>query len=78
MVSKHEINGLQTFVSKFSLPALIFVSLVDLNFDKVNWRFLLAILVSKSIVFFAVLVITMLTNSADNFLGWFYTEFETR
>jgi hypothetical protein len=34
--------GLGIFVGKFSLPALIFVSLCQLNLTQVNWSFLAA------------------------------------
>ncbi|KAL3271094.1 hypothetical protein HHI36_021590 [Cryptolaemus montrouzieri] len=59
-VSETEAKGMNMFVGTFSLPSLIFMSLVKLDLSSVNWMFLLSILVSKSIVFFTVLVITLL------------------
>jgi predicted permease len=40
-----EAKGMNTFVGNFSLPALIFVSLCQLDLSIVNYTFLLAILV---------------------------------
>ncbi|KAK9874359.1 hypothetical protein WA026_002709 [Henosepilachna vigintioctopunctata] len=59
-VSETEAKGMNIFVGTFSLPSLIFMSLVKLDLSSVNWMFLLSILVSKSIVFTSVLVITLL------------------
>lgn len=49
-----------TFVGNFALPSLIFLSLAKLNWDAVNWTFLLSILISKAIVFTLVIVIVLL------------------
>ena len=57
-MSETEAKGINTFVGTFSLPALIFGSLCKLNIMSVNWMFLLAILIAKSIVFLLVLVVT--------------------
>lgn len=54
-----ESKGLSTFVGTFSLPALIFVSLCQLNFSSVNWLFLAAIFIAKSTVFFSVLLVSI-------------------
>ena len=50
----------------FSLPSLIFMSLAQLDLTSVNWLFLLSILISKSIVFVAVIVITLLVGRPVN------------
>ena len=47
---------------KFSLPALIFTSLATLDFSNVEWSFLLAILVSKTIIFALVLIVDYVLN----------------
>ena len=57
-----EAKGLGIFVSKYSLPALIFISLASLNISDIKWSFLLAILVSKSIIFITVLMVDLLLN----------------
>ncbi|XP_043268261.1 integral membrane protein GPR155 [Venturia canescens] len=66
IITKLEANGLNTFVGTFALPSLIFLSLAKLDFSLVNWRFLLAVLLAKSAVFFVVLAISMITNKASN------------
>nr|XP_034831203.1 integral membrane protein GPR155 isoform X2 [Maniola hyperantus] len=59
IVSKVESKGIATFVGTFALPSLIFLSLARLDFRSVNWTFLLAILLAKGLVFFAVMVVTL-------------------
>ncbi|XP_039755608.1 integral membrane protein GPR155 isoform X2 [Pararge aegeria] len=58
-VSKVESKGIASFVGIFALPSLIFLSLARLNFSNVNWTFLLAILIAKGLVFFAVIIVTL-------------------
>jgi predicted Na+-dependent transporter len=53
-------KGFHTYVGTFALPSIIFLSLSQVKWETVNWRFLLAILISKSIVFFSVLLIGLL------------------
>lgn len=60
IISNSETKGLNTFVGTFALPSLIFLSLVELDWHVVNWNFLFSILVSKAIVFFAVIIISLL------------------
>lgn len=62
IVSSAESKGIGTFVGTFALPSLIFLSLARVDFSTVNWTFLLAILVAKGIVFFAVIFITLLVS----------------
>ncbi|XP_050337116.1 integral membrane protein GPR155 isoform X1 [Bactrocera neohumeralis] len=67
IISNSETKGLGTFVGTFALPSLIFLSLVELDWSTVNWTFLLAMTLSKSIVFFAVLVISLLITRPLNY-----------
>ncbi|XP_030385806.1 integral membrane protein GPR155 isoform X2 [Scaptodrosophila lebanonensis] len=67
IISNAETKGLGTFVGTFALPSLIFLSLVELNWSAVNWKFLLAMLISKAVVFFAVLVISLLVARPLNY-----------
>lgn len=67
IISNHETKGLNTFVGTFALPSLIFLSLVELNWQTVNWTYLLAILIAKSIVFFSVCIITLLVVRPINY-----------
>ncbi|XP_060654780.1 LOW QUALITY PROTEIN: lysosomal cholesterol signaling protein [Drosophila nasuta] len=67
IISNAETKGLATFVGTFALPSLIFLSLVELNWNAVNWTFLLAMMISKAFVFFAVLVICLLVARPLNY-----------
>ena len=62
-------KGIGTFVAKFCLPALLFRSMVKLNFETVDWFFLLGIGISKTIVFVGVVVLTLLAKRPLN-LGY--------
>lgn len=53
-------KGFHTYVGTFALPSLIFLSLSNVKWETVNWKFLLAILISKAIVFFLVLLTGLL------------------
>jgi len=64
-----EAKGLSTFIGTFSLPALIFVSLCQLNLDSVNWIFLAAVCIAKSVVFFSVLFIAAIISRGSNVSG---------
>lgn len=52
-------KGIDVFVRTFSLPSVIFLSLAQLDMSAVNWNFLGSILVSKSVVFIAVIIVTL-------------------
>ncbi|XP_054732523.1 integral membrane protein GPR155 isoform X1 [Anastrepha obliqua] len=67
IISNSETKGLGTFVGTFALPSLIFLSLVELDWSTVNWTFLLAMAISKTIVFFAVLIISLLITRPLNY-----------
>lgn len=43
------------------------MSLVELNWQKVNWKFLAAMLIAKAIVFFAVCIISLLVTKPLNY-----------
>lgn len=60
LVTQSQGKGIGTFVGKFCLPALLFKSMVELNFHQVNWYFLLGITISKTSVFLIVVVLTLL------------------
>ncbi|KAJ8716183.1 hypothetical protein PYW08_013468 [Mythimna loreyi] len=66
VVSATESKGIATFVGTFALPSLIFLSLAQLDFSTVNWTFLLAILLAKGLVFFGVMIVTMLVSKPLN------------
>lgn len=60
-------KGFHTYVGTFALPSLIFLSLSEIKWETVNWRYLLAILISKSIVFFVVILTCLLVVRPLNF-----------
>ncbi|XP_076756400.1 integral membrane protein GPR155 homolog anchor [Xylocopa sonorina] len=66
IISKMEANGLNTFVGTFALPSLIFMSLAKLDFSLVNWKFLLAVLLAKSCIFFIVLGVSLVIKRPSN------------
>ena len=66
LLSSVQSKGLEIFVSTFALPAMIFSALSKLDFQTLSWKFLLAILLTKAILFFAVLVVTLLVNHGHN------------
>ncbi|XP_053981546.1 integral membrane protein GPR155 [Hylaeus volcanicus] len=66
VISKVEATGLNTFVGTFALPCLIFMSLAKLDFTLVNWKFLLAVLLAKSSIFFLVLGVSLVIKRPSN------------
>ncbi|XP_052804651.1 integral membrane protein GPR155-like [Mya arenaria] len=60
LITEIQGKGIGTFVGKFCLPALLFRSMVVLDFSQVNWYFLLGIAISKTAVFIAVAGLTLL------------------
>ncbi|XP_054266157.1 integral membrane protein GPR155 isoform X2 [Macrosteles quadrilineatus] len=62
VVTEEQSSGLNTFVGTFSLPSLIFLSLASIELSDVNWYFLVAILVSKALVFLSVVLVTLLVS----------------
>ncbi|XP_018330000.1 integral membrane protein GPR155 isoform X2 [Agrilus planipennis] len=67
LISETEAKGIHTFVGIFALPSLIFMSLAQLDLTTVNWTFLLSILLAKSIIFFTVILITLLIGRPRNY-----------
>lgn len=67
IISNSGAKGFNTYVGTFALPSLIFLSLSTIDWQTVNWKFLLAILVSKAIAFFAVMLITLLVVRPLNY-----------
>jgi len=66
IIPPQDAKGLNIFVGKFSLPVLIFVSLATLNFDNVEWSFLLAIAISKVIIFVFVGIAEFIIHSPND------------
>ena len=66
LITSSQGKGIGTFVGKFCLPALLFRSMVTLNFQTVDWYFLLGIGISKTVVFVGVVVLTLLVKRPLN------------
>ena len=65
-MSTKEANGLGTFVGTFALPAMIFTALCTLNFQCVNWKFVLSIFITKAILFLSVIIVGLVVNHGQN------------
>lgn len=66
-ISTAQGKGIGNFVSHFALPALLFKSMVELDFLKVNWKFLAVILIAKGIVFIIVVVLTLILGKPQKY-----------
>ena len=71
LISDAGVSGIARYTGTFALPALLFSEMMVLPLDGVEWRFLAAILTSKGIVFFTVLVLTLaiLRRRSDAVVG---------
>ncbi|XP_060070719.1 integral membrane protein GPR155-like [Ylistrum balloti] len=67
LISASQSRGIGLFVSNFCLPCLLFKNMCILDFSVVNWMFLIGILISKSIVFFSVVLLTLLAKRPLNY-----------
>jgi predicted permease len=65
-LSTKEAKGIEIFVGTFALPAMIFTALCTLDLSSVNWKFVLSIFITKTIIFLAVVVVTLLVNHGHN------------
>lgn len=66
LISPTNIKGLNDFTTYFTLPPLIFLNLVTINFRHVNWLFILSILLGKAVVFILVAVVTASVHRPTN------------
>lgn len=69
LISEVQGQGLNVFVSKFALPAMLFRSMATLKFGRVNWILMLCVMISKSIVFFSVLIFALVLSSRPTQYG---------
>ena len=66
LISEVESRGLSSFVSIFSLPALIFTSIATTSLSDICWSFVSGIFVAKSLIFVLVAGISLfLVQSSD-------------
>ena len=66
LISTKEAKGLEIFVGTVALPAMIFTALCTLDMSCVNWKFVLSILITKTVLFLAVLIVSLLINHGQN------------
>ncbi|XP_003740757.1 integral membrane protein GPR155 [Galendromus occidentalis] len=73
LIPQSDTKGLQLVVSYFFLPALVFRSLVTIDFYTVNYRFLASILIGKLVIFGLAAILTWLLKRKDRvaFAGLF-------
>ena len=67
IINTEQANGLNIFVGKFSLPVMPFMSLFKLDFSTIDWAFLNAVLATKVVIFFGVVLIDFLSSKPRNF-----------
>jgi hypothetical protein len=66
LLTSHGASGINAYVGTFALPSTIFLSLLEIKWDSVNWNFVLSVLVAKIIIAVLVIVITLImTKPAD-------------
>ena len=60
LISPNEAQGISKFAIYPTLPAFVFRAIATINFKTVEWMFLLAVTLSKLIVFVVVTMLTLL------------------
>lgn len=66
LISHVQAKGLSAYTSNFALPALVFRSMVLLEFSAVDWKFLGSILIAKALVFVVVICFTLVLMRPRN------------
>ncbi|XP_053203069.1 integral membrane protein GPR155-like [Panonychus citri] len=66
IISETQSRGITNFVSFFSLPSLIFLSLARCDLSAIDWYFVASVFISKVIVFVLVVIITLLVTRPCN------------
>ena len=69
LISETESNGLNTFISRFALPCMLFRAMATINLSIVDWTMFTSILISKGIVFFTVLFLSLILSSKPRNCG---------
>ena len=64
-VSYEDSKGINAFLGKIALPALIFCALCTLDLSSVNWTFFVSVLITKSTIFVGTLLITLLVTKGS-------------
>ena len=66
-VTTSEFKGISLFLSKLALPALVFKSMVTVNFDLINWKLWSGLLLGKLAVFIVTIVISLIFHKSNKF-----------
>ena len=78
LITQTQGKGLELYIARVALPALLFNSLVSLDFSKVDWNFWFAILLSKAVLFLIVALLTLVTTQNDLSQAGLYGIFVTQ
>ena len=60
-------KGISLFLSNLALPALVFKSMVTVNFDLINWKLWSGLLLGKLAVFIVTIVISLIFHKSNKF-----------
>ena len=60
-------KGISLFLSNLALPALVFKSMVTVNFDLINWKLWSGLLLGKLAVFIVTIVISLIFYKSSKF-----------
>ena len=60
-------KGISLFLSNLALPALVFKSMVTVNFDLINWKLWTGVLLGKLAVFVVTIVISLVFHKSNRF-----------
>ena len=60
-------KAISLFLSNLALPALIFKSMVTVNFDLINWKLWSSLLLGKLAVFVVTIVISLVFHKSSRF-----------
>lgn len=66
LISNHA-KDLHAYLATFALPSIIFLNITKMDYDSVNWSFLICMLVAKLIVFMTVTIVTLVVSKPTNF-----------
>ncbi|OQV19085.1 Integral membrane protein [Hypsibius exemplaris] len=69
VISELESEGINHFIKRFALPCMLFRAMATLDFSEVNWTLMACVLIAKTVVFFTVLLLTVVVSSRPVKLG---------
>lgn len=79
LITSDQSKGISTFVARFALPSLIFTALATFDLGQISWPLISLVFLSKTIVFVAVVLVTMLlTRPVDLSKSAIYAMFCTQ